>query len=191
MDKNRLEKLKKELRSVSFDEIITETTEQPELKFLKVFDEELYNQEKLSIINKLRKRFDNFTKLLETKLLEVDNQELRELNAKYKKEAEERLNTIVSSKDFRDLCGTIDYLFVQQSETKQAWQEEKNYIATRSGFGTVLKGIFTLGFHTIHHSGKEDLLRREYENTKSELKIKLELYEKNTGKKHSRHDEVL
>lgn len=189
--KNQLQNLQKSL----YDDkktFIKKMSSKPEFTFIEIFDIELHKRELKTIFIEIEERIEKLYKNVETKILEVDNEELKKQNAQLADKSRKAVEIIRASKEHQQLCLSIESLFDKKEKDYQAWQEEKRYRETRSGFNTVLKGIFSLGLHSIAHDGLQDRLKSDYENTKESLQAALKRYELNLqGERHWRHDEVL
>lgn len=190
-NKNQLQNFQKSLQDDK-KIFMKEMSLKPEFSFIEIFDIELYNRELKTIVIEIDERMEKLSQKVGTKILEVDNEELKKQNAKLAENTRKALETIRVSKDHQQRCNDIESLFDKKEKDYQAWQEEKRYRETRSSFNTVLKGIFSLGIHSISHAGLQDRLKSDYENTKERLQAALRLYESSLqGERHWRHDEVL
>ena len=99
--------------------------------------------------------------------------------------------TIMSPRDYRELCERIDKNFDKLSELKQALDKEREYKQSRTFFGTLIKGVVSLSIHTLIHYNIIEDLELQIKQTKETINQDLSKYRTlMKGEKHPRHDEI-
>jgi len=123
-----------------------------------------------------------------------ESQEQSDLRRKYE-EAESKIqkkrNEIKLTVEFHTLAKNIEKSFENLEKEKDLLDEHKAYLNERSTGGTVVKGIFSLGIHSIFNSGRKERLEGQIREYRKGLRKTLDYYSKLLlGEKHPRNDEV-